>query len=99
MNFFPVIRGLGAIHLVRTQKIGLFDPPPPPGTQNDVTVTINWPLLRTHLATPPLPPRCVRTKWMPPKNIFTLDEGFLGRPRYCLALFNHPNLDIGTMCP
>ena len=48
--------GEGAIHLVCTQKIGLFDPPPPPGTQNDVTVTINWPLLRTHLANPPPPP-------------------------------------------
>ena len=41
-------------------------PPPPPCTQNDVTVTINQPLLHTHWPDPPSPIRCVRTYWTLP---------------------------------
>ena len=45
---------LGGIHLVRTQVLGIFDPPYP-CTQNDVIVTINWPLPPTHCGKPPSP--------------------------------------------
>ena len=51
----------GVIHLVCTQFLGIFDPPP--GTQNDVIVTHTY-----SLGQPPLPPACVRTKWMAPNE-------------------------------
>ena len=38
---------LGTIHLVHTYAFGHFLPPPPPGKQNDVTVTIIWPFVHS----------------------------------------------------
>ena len=60
------------------QFLAIFDPRPP-GTQYDVIVTMNWSLLRTHLANPP-PPCCVCTKKVVPEA----KKICLTRKRNCL---------------
>ena len=58
------------VHLVCTQFFAIIDPPPP-GTQYDVIVTINWPLIHTHWANPP-PPLAYILNGLPLMNIAKL---------------------------